>query len=175
MEAVIALPLFMLLIGGILWLGQLSSDRQKLVVADRYVAWNYGNRHGATFADSQTRFFDKTSQFDKVKQTFTGKAKSDGQWWRYVCGAVTLTAEMPSWTHGWISADAIMKGRSSVLRTQTGEFAGRYASGQTVGGHYVVMRRSEAQQDTRDQRPSVNTDPLGINYQQIFEEAYPIQ
>jgi len=45
METVIVIPLFIVLIGGTFWLGDLILAKQKLVVADRYAAWNAGNRH----------------------------------------------------------------------------------------------------------------------------------
>ena len=180
LETVMVLPLFLLLIGGIMWFGQLSIDRQKLVIADRYIAWNFGNRHGGSYYDTPTRFFGTTAKYDQVQQIFM--LKTEGEWWQYVCGAFTLNAEMPSWTRGWISADAIMKERPLDIPTQSGEFAGRFGPDQTiggqfsryVGGHYVVMRRSEQPQDTRDVQPGVD-GPVGIDYKYINEEPYPAQ
>ncbi len=45
METVIAIPLYIVLIGGMFWLGDLLLAKHKLVTADRYAAWNAGNRH----------------------------------------------------------------------------------------------------------------------------------
>lgn len=45
MEAVIAIPLFLVLIGGTFWIGELILAKQKLVGSDRFAAWNAGNRH----------------------------------------------------------------------------------------------------------------------------------
>ncbi len=46
METVIAIPLFLVLIGGMFWLGELMLAKHKLVASDRFAAWNAGNRHG---------------------------------------------------------------------------------------------------------------------------------
>ena len=45
METVIAIPLFLVLIGGLFWLGELTLARHRLTASDRFAAWNIGNRH----------------------------------------------------------------------------------------------------------------------------------
>lgn len=45
METVLVLPLLMVLLGGVMWLGQIQLNRVRLVEADRYVAWQRANRH----------------------------------------------------------------------------------------------------------------------------------
>lgn len=45
METIMVIPLFVVLIGGIFWLGELILAKHKLVNADRFSAWTAGNRH----------------------------------------------------------------------------------------------------------------------------------
>ncbi|MFA4943445.1 MAG: TadE/TadG family type IV pilus assembly protein [Lentisphaeria bacterium] len=52
LETVIAIPLFIVLIGGTFWLGELILAKQKLVGADRFAAWRAGNRHASGGAGS---------------------------------------------------------------------------------------------------------------------------
>ncbi len=48
MELVISMALFIVMLGIIMWLGDLVLVKCKLVTADRYAAWNAGNRHTKT-------------------------------------------------------------------------------------------------------------------------------
>lgn len=175
LESVIAIPLYLLLIGGIMWIGQLIYDKQKLVISDRYVAWNAGNRHQSTLGDAQRQFFD-TGGYDKVNSPASNKW-GQGNWWHFVYGEVSLEAKMPPWTRGPMMADAIMKGRKFWLPEKTQPYYGRLSlDGTKAGGHSVVMRRDKYPSDTRDETPGVNTDPMGINFDPekgIPGESYP--
>jgi Flp pilus assembly protein TadG len=150
LETVIAVPLFMLLIGGIMWSGQLIYDKQKLVIADRYVVWNAGNRYAQNNnnaqSDVQNRFFpDATAE----SVTVPAPQKSDSANWSYsVQSHVKLDVTMPDWTRGMLLADAIMTGRMQDVpdifkpAKVTTSLYGRdlTSDGQHPGGHYVVMR-----------------------------------
>ena len=151
METVIALPLLLLLIGGIMWFGQLIYDKQTLVIADRYVAWNCGNWHDipvthdltAFKTDVQNHFFTNTS--DTVTSLAPVQKGPPNTWWYAVQGAVNLGVNMPSWTYGFLSTDAIMKGRLPAdvdAISNVPSFHGRDVADDspTGGGHWVVMR-----------------------------------
>jgi hypothetical protein len=45
METILVIPVLLVLLGGVLWLGQLQINRARLLAADRYMAWNLANRH----------------------------------------------------------------------------------------------------------------------------------
>ncbi|MDT8389374.1 MAG: TadE/TadG family type IV pilus assembly protein [Lentisphaeria bacterium] len=45
LETIMVIPLFVVLIGGIFWIGELMLAKHKLVNADRFAAWTAGNRH----------------------------------------------------------------------------------------------------------------------------------
>ncbi len=55
METVLAIPLFLVLIGGIFWLGELMLAKHQLTAADRFAAWNAGNRHLGTTSGIQAK------------------------------------------------------------------------------------------------------------------------
>lgn len=45
LETVLVIPVLMVLLGGVMWLGQLQINRARLLAADRYIAWNRVNRY----------------------------------------------------------------------------------------------------------------------------------
>ncbi len=45
METILVIPVLLVLLGGVLWLGHIQINRARLLVADRYAAWNLANRH----------------------------------------------------------------------------------------------------------------------------------
>ncbi len=141
METVIAIPIFLVLIGGTLWLGDLNLARQRLLVADRYAAWNEGNRHGgasATEFDIWKKLFNKESDQDIKKIKI--KAKSSG-WYTQVSAMTRAKITMPDWTHGMINAgvtwDAPLDVRISKSETMTGR----------DGSHLIAMRGGSRTED----------------------------
>jgi len=175
LETVIAIPLLVLLVGGIMWIGQLMHDKQKLVVADRYVAWNAGNRHGGQWADVQQRFFEtSTPDTASVLQPQRGDAKN---WWHGVFAYVDLAVTMPSWTRGWLVdtyaatyATTAHERPPSNLRSFSG-FHGRDLppDGRRPGGHFV-MTRSLGYTGTRNNLVNPEDEELSIKYVSVFYE-----
>ena len=170
METVIAVPLFMLLIGGIMWIGQLMYDKQKLVIADRYVAWNYGNRQtGAVWQDVQGQFFSQA--VSEIATSQQPQVISQSPWWHLVRGEADSLVWMPSWTHGWLTADAIMKNQPFTMPIIVSLY-GRDLGNGGVGGHYVVMRTvvNDTREKSVDPGPSEGCPPLTVNWANIAGE-----
>ena len=150
METVIALPLYLLLIGGIMWEGQLIFDKQKMVVADRYAAWNLGNRWrsaewngnpdiaGNKIASEIQGFF-YGRDLDEIKVTIPSMPPMNG-WVLQASAGMGLTAHMPEWTEGFISAGVISYGavapetNATITGRDTKNLSGIYL------GHTVFMR-----------------------------------
>ena len=70
METILVIPLFVVLIGGIFWLGEVILAKHKLVNADRFAAWTAGNRHadsgpGAIKGKLQNNIFPKKNVGDQ--------------------------------------------------------------------------------------------------------------
>ncbi|MFH0907368.1 MAG: TadE family protein [bacterium] len=141
METVIAIPIFLLLIGATVWLGDLSLNRQRLLMADRYAAWNKGNRHGAVdptpFDISQKLFNEEKSVNIKNVRV---RAKDKG-WYKEVTATTKATIEMPDWTRGMITAGTVADyGRMSKREPMTGR----------DGPHLIVMRAGSRDESMED-------------------------
>ena len=141
METVIAIPIFLLLIGATIWLGDLSLDRQRLLMADRYAAWNEGNRHGGANPSPfnvSTKLFNKDAWVE-IKDVKV-KAKDKG-WYKEVTATTKAKISMPDWTRGMITAGTVADyGRMNKSETMTG----------SDSPHLVVMRggsRTEGMED----------------------------
>jgi hypothetical protein len=175
LETVIVIPLFMLLIGGIMWSGQLIYDKQTLVIADRYAAWNAGNWHGATWNDVQQFFPD--SQHNTASAPVIQTVDPDPHWSHSERAYVELEVTMPDWTKGLLLADAIVNGRMqevpSVLSQGTVTLYGRDLSpdGQQPGGHYVIMR-SPDYSGTRNNSVNANDSVLNVNFREVMDEPW---
>ena len=170
METVIALPIFMALIGGIMWSGQLIYEKQKLLVADRYVAWNYGNRFAQNYNDAQAKFFDKSTS-DTVANTQTKELKKS-EWWHEVQGSVEVDPKMPDWTRGWFYGNAANSAAADKMPTSLKLF-GRDLSGSKPGGHVVVMQKEKKPTDSRQEKVSPDDGSLKIKYDSIYSEDWP--
>jgi hypothetical protein len=169
METVIALPIFMALIGGIMWSGQLIYEKQKLLVADRYVAWNYGNRFTQNYNDAQSKFFDKSTA-DSVADTQTKELKKS-EWWHEVQGSVEVDPEMPVWTRGWFYGNPANSAEADKMPSSLKLF-GRDLSGNKPGGHTVVMQKEKEPKDSRKEEVKPD-DALKIKYDSIYSEDWP--
>lgn len=169
METIIAIPLFMILLGGIMWIGDLTVARQKLVIADRYAVWNYGSRHNPGGHDSATihqRFFD-SSEYRQPTEVKTGREELD--WSLKAFGEVRLNMKMPDWTRFMFNAGSVMYG--SGTPDEESELLGRSLG----GGHLVVMRtRAEAAGGYIRNRYGVNeSGQVAQQWSDIYSEQWP--
>jgi len=153
LETVIAIPLYLLLIGATMWIGQLIYDKQNMVIADRYAAWNVGNRWNTDMditAGVQSFFPDKTH--DDVTVIVPTTQPGNG-WYQEAVAGMSLTATMPSWTAGWIYSAVISYGADSppasvgVTGRDNRDSSGDYC------GHVVLMRSPGADPRTNAVAP----------------------
>lgn len=178
METVIVIPLFMLLIGGIMWSGQLMYDKQKLVIADRYVAWNCGNRYAKNYNDVQDRFFLGSQNTKDVVQTIDPKINGvSSPWWHEVHGSVALVSQVPSLTVGWFTmseyVDAAVGGVGKLPSFLA--LHGRDLADGSAGWHTVVMRKNVTPDDTRSKSVNPDDSNLSIDPGAIYSEPWPEQ
>lgn len=134
MEAVLVIPLYLIVFGGIMWVGDIVQTRQRLLVADRYAAWNFGNRHAPGGYDAGTihqRFFRSDPDKQIVGIDFNS---TDYVWSWFVTGLVKMKINMPPWTRGWINAG------SGLYRTDAPQEEFDLTGRCFNGPHGVVMR-----------------------------------
>lgn len=122
METVLVIPLYLALLSGIFWIGDLALLRSKSTFFDRFAAWGSGNRHQElSSGDSQKFLTDCFLSSSKVGQqrvdsVSTAKSPSAEVWSSIVGASSTVSIEPPVWTDAWRrSALALMEGKDSPL------------------------------------------------------------
>lgn len=146
METVIAIPLFMIMLGGIFWIGDLTVTRQQLVIADRYVAWNKGLRYddkGKIDAQPihQLFFSDKYgAPSPEHKPTASQSSIESAYDWSHVAsGQVRVRVRMPDWIYSTINAGQYAYNLTETIPEDI-ELRGRERSSER---HVVLMRTQE--------------------------------
>ncbi len=133
METVLAIPVLLTLLGGVMWIGQLQLNRSRLLAADRYVVWNAANRHRSGVPDAGTA---ATLRNDLQQQPHRpGSAVDPDADWNLVrfdreagggAFAHWLTAEVqlmlsaPAPVHAMLLATDIQQGRPPPPEDETG-------------------------------------------------------
>jgi len=148
LETLIVLPVYLILIGGIMWIGDLMLAKQQTIIADRYGAWNLGNMHrgsaGPLGNELQDNFFPASAHPHQKAFLFPPKAIPWVRWWDAAYSTVFLQMKMPEWTKGWYSsASKVHLGENvpEVLGIQ-----GRDAAGGK--NHVVIMRTDRGKDDS---------------------------
>jgi hypothetical protein len=148
METVMAIPLFLVLFGGIFWVGDLILARDKLVVADRYAAWNAGNRHrldkGGIQGEIQDNFFDPNRVGDQPVEGIDYEAGPLDFWSTPFGATVRLKVVMPIWTRGWLSSsDWAGEGWTGArIPQEEVRYTGRAYEAVPATSHHVVYMRT---------------------------------
>lgn len=180
METVIAIPLFMIFIGGVMWVGDLMVTRQQLVIADRYVAWNTGLRYddkGKTDAGTVHKtFFTEAngapSQYHKPSSS-NGKVEKDFDWSHAVSGQVRLGMRMPGWTRSMFNAGQVFY-EAGVPLEQAQAMFGRDEADQR---HVVLMRtKKEAEPGyIRNKYGRKESGQVAKKWEEISDEKWPYE
>jgi hypothetical protein len=140
METILVLPLYIVLIGGIFWLGDLILAKQKLVMADRYAAWNHGNRQraGNIQDELQQSLFAPSRVGNQPIQGVALRKSGESSDWTGAAGAtVKLKVMMPGWTRSWTSL-TMMWDKEPALDSTT--LLGRDVDDEL---HHVLLRRTQ--------------------------------
>jgi len=148
METILVIPVLLVLLGGVLWLGQLQINRARLLVADRYMAWNLANRHrfqnpsssaaaGLRSELQQSGIF--AGDWGEIEQEVLTASTNVLQSYGFTHdaeGLVTLKVTAPKMVSSMFSAMSIMnpeQGSSSILSAP---------SLHSLTNHFVVARRT---------------------------------
>jgi len=115
MELVMVIPLLVTLITGTLWIGDLILVRQRLVIADRYVAWNLGNRHrtvdlATLYSDVQREFFEPGHGTNAEVIVDSSNIDHPERWWQHAYARVTVRIGMPEWVEPWVIFGSLLWG-----------------------------------------------------------------
>ena len=141
MEMVIAIPIYLVVIGATLWMGELNLSRQRLLTADRFAAWNKGNRHGGAGVSGpniEKEIFAKSADVSVKKVLLKSK---DSDWYRQVTAVTLAKISMPAWTRGMISAGVVDWDAPLQAPHKSETMSGR------MGPHLIVMRGGSRNED----------------------------
>lgn len=171
-----------------MWIGDLILVKQKLVIGDRYAAWNIGNWHrgfqntAAVWQEIQTRFFSD-SPHQRVNILNNQFERPAYKWWLIAYAGVTLRMTMPEWTRGWMSAGATMWNTDMPSEDISG-FRGRNVNGWNDAdpesgkyeGHAVVMRSMKNDEYANQRGGPPNADEtLKIQWRGVSWEPWPFE
>ncbi len=180
METVLAIPLFMIMLGGIFWIGELMIARQKLVIADRYIAWNKGLRYddkGQIDSGTIRRFYFSEPggaplQNHRVTST-QGTIVDNFDWSHAATGQAMLDMEMPDWTRFMFNAGRVMYNTGEPVHKIPG-MQGRDKPDQK---HLVVMRTKEEAKMSyiRNKYGVDNSGKVASKWKEITDEGWPYE
>ena len=144
MELVISVALFVVMIGGTMWLGDIILAKCKLVSSDRYAAWNAGNRHmlakGRIVADIQDNLFPFDRVGDQRVEDIEYERGDPALWSTYFGARVDFFMVMPIWTEGWLAAGVTWEDAPGLARFAA--FTGRDPDAADGPSHHAVRMRT---------------------------------
>lgn len=179
METVIVIPLYMILLGGIFWIGDLIVTRQQLVVAERYVAWNTGLRYndkGKTDAETIHRLF--FTDADGSPNPWHKPSASDGKidktfdWSHAASGQVKLKVNLPDWLRYMFNTGHDIYDSGAPEQVQ--ELRGRDKQDER---HVVLMRTNKEAEPgyIRNTYGVKESGEVAKKWQDIADEKWPYE
>jgi hypothetical protein len=171
METVLAIPLFLALIGGVMWVGDLMVTRQQCLIADRYAAWNYGCRHEPGGYDAGTihaRFFE-SSEYRRPQDVRTEKEVF--KWTHGARAGVRLKMRMPEWTQYMFNGATVILGAEPIEPDV--ELTGRSFAGR----HSVLMRTRDGAQPgyIRNRYDIPGCGEVAKKWRDLYQEPWPYE
>ena len=180
METVLAIPLFMVLLGGIFWIGDLTVTRQQLLVADRYLAWNKGVRYddkGAVDADTLHQLFFSDREGVKIQEhpptVRAAEVTAVYDWSQEAQGQASVKVRTPDWVGAMLDAMNLQFRGTGGAVMETTVF-GREHEGDR---HVVLMRtKPEAQMSyIRNKYGVNNSSEVAAKWKDIAGEKWPYE
>ena len=106
METVLVIPLYLVVLSGIFWVGDLALLRSKSTFFDRVAAWSSGNRFAnaspSTIKSALEQNFLQAAKVGDQHVEKVNTAKGSSSAWSAIAGAsTTVSIEPPVWTQGW--------------------------------------------------------------------------
>lgn len=151
METVLVIPLYLLVLSGIFWVGDLALLRSKSTFFDRFAAWCSGNRHDGNSSSGikgelKDNFLETSKVGDQEVDNVQLRSKSSGKAWSFIAGAtVTVSAEPPVWTQGWRKVGAMML-EEEVQELKKTSFRSREIDSGWM--HQTLMRTDDKYRDS---------------------------
>lgn len=184
METVLVLPVLMVLLGGVMWLGQLQLNRARLLAADRFTSWNLANRHQQPVPNAHRAnhfrthlqtppgdrhiFISDVISGERVHNSGTDFQHRPRGFWHGVADRVSLDVEVPGIVSAMMSAVDIHR-QAPV----GGEM--RVEGMSSSRRHFVLARQANSRYaaagGTRFVVPDVDS-ALGLNWEAVRDEPW---
>lgn len=156
MEFVLVLPIYIMVLGGILWIGMRSLDATGLRTADRWGVWEAGNRFEARViaATALQKVFPRTI----LISTSTKRAlANEHSFLQLIGGNASVKSTIPDFIENWLDMGKNVYGYegSSSLLPDFMMSSSRYGNKYT---QFIVMRTKSSGKSKRHWHPSIIAD-----------------
>lgn len=101
METLLVLPVYLILLGGLFWVGDVAATKSKLLIFDQGNVWAAGTRHGGTpeniLGVSVFRTQIGNSEFKNLSGLAGNREAGTAVWWNEHRTQGTVNVNMPQW------------------------------------------------------------------------------
>ncbi len=172
METVLVIPLYLVVLSGIFWVGDLALLRSKSTFFDRFAAWSSGNRFANASPSTiksalRQNFLKALNVGDQKVENVSTAERPASVWSSLVEAGTTVSAEPPVWTRNWRRVGAAMMGKD-VPDLQKASFRSREIKADFL--HSTLMRAKD------DYRDKVEPRDLGEKMEwltRVYDSEWP--
>ena len=123
METLLSLPVYIVMLAGLFWLGESAMTRISLIDGERYLLWTSGNRHNSNNAVIKHIFYflDETGKITLKASTSSNSnfptTSSASDWGNITQGQLSGTTKRSEWS--WGVAESIRQLNSELSLSET--------------------------------------------------------
>jgi len=171
MEFVLVLPVYIAVMGGVLWIGMKSLDAINLRSADHWSVWSEGNR----FQVRTPAMVALRNMFPRSTLVSTNAARrleEEHSYIQFIASKITIMQTRPDYISNWMDAPYTMSGQSKSPWEMLPELS---MSSSRFGNKYtqcIIMRTKGSQTAKRHWHPSLIAD-RDIWKFEAKEDKYP--
>ena len=141
METLITLPIYIVFLSGLFWLGDTSISRLALIDGENFTLWNNANRHGTPAGPYLFWFLDTEGEATAkagIKSTVGLRPSSESNSWGGITqGHIEGSIKRSGWS--WGAAESV---RAYYSETETAEPSGKdYLDLLAKGGNVMILSR----------------------------------
>lgn len=153
MEFVLVLPVYMVALGGILWIGMRSLDATGLRSADRWGAWEAGGR----FEMRIPAIGALQSIFPRTSLIFTNSQRvlpTEESYLQFIGAGAKIESSMPDFIESWLGMPETIYGEETSSQSIFDKVmsSSRYGNKYT---QYIIMRTKHSAKARRHWHPSL--------------------
>jgi len=127
MEFVLVAPIYLLLFGGIFWIGELAISQHYRLNSTRSTAWGFGERHHRPSSGAQVSAllqnrnvnnwnldttFENAVQQGRYLGRFWKQRENELNWLQVVGGTFNVNYKPSAWTRGWFNSGRVIQGEA---------------------------------------------------------------